>query len=273
MSGGQTTLLIFVCMLVALNWSDSSSAIAGLFLGIALSKYSLAFPLFLFLLYKKKYLAIGISLLVQFLGAVIISVWGGSSLVNILESYIYIFKFHTGLEGIHLGAWIHGDWGIITATIFTLLVSLGLVFTRIKRKRLNFKRRNQKFEDLCLLNILSIWAILVAYHRKYDATLYILFIALMIYVIYNNNIWNLSTKFISMLKTVFFTRLIAMSIPGGGGFEKLLPTFLADNWSVIMNGMTTIILLLTLIYIIWLRFKLIGMNSVSDKEDSTRVFL
>lgn len=47
---GQTTLLVFLLMLVAVLYAPRDWRISGLALGLALSKYSLSLPIFLFLL-------------------------------------------------------------------------------------------------------------------------------------------------------------------------------------------------------------------------------
>jgi len=70
---GQTTLLVFFFMLTALLVTRKNEFLAGILLGIALSKYSLAISVFLFLLLKREYLILIISLVVQVLGAAIVS--------------------------------------------------------------------------------------------------------------------------------------------------------------------------------------------------------
>ncbi len=66
---GQTTLLVFLLMLITLLSMERSWFGSGLSLGVALSKYSLSLPVFLFLIYKKKFEALLVTIGVQILGS------------------------------------------------------------------------------------------------------------------------------------------------------------------------------------------------------------
>jgi hypothetical protein len=60
---GQTTLFVFALMLGALLTMSKNWFASGIMLGFALSKYSVALPVFLFMLYEQKYRAIGTNLI------------------------------------------------------------------------------------------------------------------------------------------------------------------------------------------------------------------
>ncbi len=67
---GQTTLLVFLLMMVALIFSKRAWYVSGLALGLALSKYSLSIPIFLFFLYQKNFKALLLAIAVQLTGVV-----------------------------------------------------------------------------------------------------------------------------------------------------------------------------------------------------------
>ncbi len=67
---GQTTLLVFLLMLIALIFSKRAWVIAGLALGLALSKYSLSIPIFLFFLYQKNFKVLLLAVAVQLSGVI-----------------------------------------------------------------------------------------------------------------------------------------------------------------------------------------------------------
>ncbi len=181
---GQTTLLVLVCMLGAVVLGPSRPIVAGILLGIALSKYSLTFPAFLLFVYKKWYTSALTSLAVQLVGLVAITLIGGTAPQNVLASYLQILTLHTDLPGMHLASVLKSQ-GAITYLIIGL-ISIGLLTVLAywyRRNSYAHVSHNTTRVDVLLLTIVMLWNLLTFYHRRYDHVAAILYIGFILAVI------------------------------------------------------------------------------------------
>lgn len=173
---GQTSLLVLACSLGALFISDSRPWVAGILLGIGLSKYSLSFPFFLCLALQRRFLTLIVGLAVQISGVALINIISHSSPFEVLSAYLHILRLHAGLPGFHLTATLLRGLGVWS----TLIIGLGsailwvTVFTMYKRSR----RGLGSIDNFAVLTLAMVWNLLVFYHRRYDHIGMVLFIGL-----------------------------------------------------------------------------------------------
>ncbi len=178
---GQTSVFVLTFMLVALLLIRRSPLLAGAALGIALSKYSLTFPVLLLFLYQRRWKAIGVSIAVQLAGIAAIAWLGNSTPQDVLAEYARIQLGMWDSNGIHLRATLLKDWG---PWAYAVLVPGSLaVFALLARCHKSRRAAGRVFDhltELHLVSIIMLWSLLAVYHRFYDNTGAILFVALVI---------------------------------------------------------------------------------------------
>jgi hypothetical protein len=208
---GQTTILVLTLMVLAFAINKKSWLVSGLLLGIALSKYSVALPVFLFFLYKRQFKILGVSLLIQLIGVFIISWIGNSPPLSVMQSYYKIMLVHINLPGIHLGDLFPPDSSmrIIGPFILTIVVAGIFIYQQLRNRDIV----SDKFIDLHTLAILSLWTLLVAYHRPYDGIMIIFFIVLIMHGLSKTNRWQLSTVSRIGLIVYFSTAMLMLILP------------------------------------------------------------
>src|SRR5215216_422783 len=189
---GQTTLLVFLLMMIAILYAERSWQIAGSALGIALSKYSLSLPIFLFFLYKRNFKVILLAIAVQALGVLGLAAIGRTSPVTVAQENVRLLFELFDQPGVHLARFfeIFTDNHLLTeipVLIMTLLVFIPLFLWL--RGRSSTRAATEDVIDFHILTILFIWTMLVAYHRLYDTLILIFFIVLVFKGIAYPNIW------------------------------------------------------------------------------------
>jgi len=263
---GQTTLFVFALMLVALAMADKNWALSGLALGIALSKYSLALPVFIFLLLRRRYAVVGVSLAVQALGLLGLAFLTNVSPGQVLHEYVLMMNHHISFEGIHLSYSIGRLMldarlmpAFLTSALFTLLVwaPLGLW---LRRYFASLPADVMAFAEMHIFTILSLWTLLVAYHRHYDAALWIIFIGLILRGLEFNH-WQLSRRwrwtlalFVAILYFVRPYSIMSAILP-----DSLDRLFFV--WESLWDVHITVNLLLSLILTVILLYRLSAVQS------------
>lgn len=169
---GQTSLLVYVLMLFALLWIDKKPALAGFALGVALSKYSIALPVLIFFIIRKKTLPILTAFIVQIAAAQTLAWHTGSSLWSILLTNFQIAQEHTAYPGIHLtAAFPHpiGEFLLLVFSVMLCRIPLRWILLR--------KTQREKFTadilatgetQFILYHILVLFVLISVYHRNYD---------------------------------------------------------------------------------------------------------
>ena len=208
---GQTTIFVLTLMILALAIKEKSWLVSGLFLGIALSKYSIALPVFLFFLYKRQFKILGVSLLVQLMGVFIISWIGDSTPVSVIQSYYEIMLLHVDYPGIHLGELFspNSNMRISGPIVLTITVASLFGYQYLRNRAIV----SDKFSDLHVLSILSLWTLLVAYHRPYDGIMIIFFIVMIMYGLSQTDRWHLSAISRVGLIVYFSTAMLLLILP------------------------------------------------------------
>jgi hypothetical protein len=241
---GQTTLLVFLLMILALLYAERSWGIAGLSLGIALSKYSLSLPVFLFLLYKRKFKVLLLAILVQILGVLGISVVTGSSPFMIIFENIQLFFRLFDQPGVHLSRWFeflsdNHFVALIPVLFMTLLIFVPIIFWL--RNRTSSDPQAEDVIDFHLLTILFIWTILVAYHRLYDTLIIIFFVILVFKGLARPNLWKLTEKERAGLLVFMATIPVLLILPA-----RIVGRFLPNYYGKNSDFVTTCLLVLML---------------------------
>jgi len=251
---GQTTVLVFILMLGTLLTLKRHRFLAGLMLGLAMSKYSLAMPIFLFVLFQQAYGVAAMSLLVQTGGLLAVSWLGHRSPLVVGREYFQMVLHHMPLPGIHLATLFPA--GTITATIIVGIGSAAL-FMLLWHWRLRFRPfpaaspAGMNVGSFQVVIILTLWSLLAVYHRPYDTLAVILWIALLVYGLGNPNIWHLSQAQRSLFGGYLVGFIGVMSLPASlMGF--VLPPHLMPGWYQLVNQTMTLTLLVTLSLSLWL---------------------
>jgi hypothetical protein len=249
---GQITLLVFALMLITLLTADFAWPVAGVALGFALSKYSLALPMFLFMLYKKNYRVIFLAVLIQVLGVLGLVVVSRQPPATIVFENLQLFLQHFNQPGIQLSRWFaylssNGLASLIPALVMTGLVFLPLFFWLLKAGHTT--AQHGEIVDFHLLTILFIWTMLLGYHRLYDTLILVFFIVLVFKGSVSPSIWSLASRGRTALWT-FMLLLPAILILPARIVDLLLPFY----YGRVSDFITTILLVIMLaisMFLLW----------------------
>lgn len=241
---GQTTLLVFLLMILALIYADRSWRTAGFTLGIALSKYSLSLPVFLFLFYKRNFKVLLVAIAIQLLGVLGVALATATSPLTIIIENIQLFFRLFDQPGIHFSRWfeVFSDnpfVSLIPVLVLTLLIFVPLVLWL--RTLSPSDAESEAVVDFHLLTILFIWTLLIAYHRLYDTLIILFFIVLVFKGMATPNLWNLTEKerngLLAFMATIPAILILPARIVG-----RFLPNYYGRNGDFV----TTCILVLML---------------------------
>jgi hypothetical protein len=193
---GQTTLLVLTLMLLCLLTWERSWPLAGLFFGVALSKYSIALPLFLYAFYRRKFKVMAMAVLVQLSSLYLLSVLTGSRPLSILQSNYKIMQIHANMPGIYLAELFdHGSaMRLIAPVVLTALMLAYLAWTTYRQPRPARSAAGSSFRNRHLMAALALWTLLVAYHRPYDGVLVIFFMAIILYGFSEADSWQIRPR-------------------------------------------------------------------------------
>jgi len=241
-------------MLTALLVTRKNEFLAGILLGIALSKYSLAISVFLFLLLKREYLILIISLVVQVLGAAIVSLLGNYAPLLTIEYYLRMIGHHTSLPGIHLASLFPANDQLALIITFNTFLAVVIFLWGVgyqPRSKMPGAANGFTFAELHILSILTLWSLLAVYHRAYDTLIVIIFISMLIYGLSQSFLWNIAQRSQLGLKIFLIIFVSIMSIPGSiMGF--VLPSNLIPTWCQIISYTTTLTLIVAVCISFWL---------------------
>jgi hypothetical protein len=245
---GQTTLLVFTLMLVSLLTLNRGSLLPGLMLGLALSKFSLALPVFLFVAYRRRYPVLAISLLVQLSGLVLVSFISHRSPIDVLSDYWSVLLLHTDLPGINLVSLFNNQPVMMLAILVggsaAIIVFLWRWLPRASSGRTEGSRLT--FAEYHGLVTLLLWALLAIYHRVYDTVLVITFIALLIFGLAYDRGWNLLDRGKRMV-FAFLVIFVAVMLLPGSIMGVVLPDQLLETWLQLVSTVITLTLLTGLV--------------------------
>jgi hypothetical protein len=259
---GQTSLFVFYCMLASLHLANRDSHfLSGVSLGLALSKYSLALPVLLLMIYKKEFRVIGLALLIQVLGILSLAALTHSHPIAIVYENYQIMKVHLGQSGIHLSHLFanHPLPTGISMFVISLLMTLSIFLSvKSRNKRLLARPTAQKHNEHLLLVILIIWTLLIAYHKAYDSLLIILFLSAGFYWANPRISRGLTQPQKHFLRVVLAGSTIIFMLPASGVIYlgAVIPSTLISNWVEFHNYLLSMSLVFLLGYVFWLLYTL-----------------
>lgn len=246
LSSGQLSFLVFGMLLASALLLSRRPWLAGILLGVALSKYSLSLGFFIYYLLFERRLRLSLAaILVQIGGVVWLVLTTGSSVEQVLKEYALLFEHHARMEGIQLSALLStGGSNPPLSAAFTLLIGGFLAWYALKNP---LSRQAHPLVRLCLLTILLLWSLLVGYHRAYDALTFILFLGFSVsmvnYLKKQPGVARLNFTWIafSLLSAV------VMLLPAGSLVRAGLPEDWGTGWVTLVSKLTSVILLLALV--------------------------
>lgn len=171
---GQTSMFVYDVMIGALLLYRSHPLGAGVALGIALSKYSLVFPILLLFAYWRQWRVLAVAGAVQVLGLLAINVLGGTTPLTTIQAYLALALEHTAKSGIHIGSLYNGS------ALFRVLAPIGLTLV-IGAGFYRLRSQFASFGEFSLIVIGLLWGVLVVYHRMYDGLLILPFLVLLVW--------------------------------------------------------------------------------------------
>jgi len=248
LGNGQTSLLVFAAMLLAILL-EKEWLFGGVALGIALSKYSLAFPAVVLLMIERRYRPVIVGVIIQVLGLLALAVMSNQPPADIVRAYIKIAQLHIYQPGIHLATIF--PWGVVS-WLMVLLLSVGVAIAIGCHIRL-WVFSSHLIRPM-LFNILMIWALLAAYHRAYDTFVVVIFLVLVVELLigYRNLLSAFSRWGLAMIAAWV---LLVMILPARG-VERIvnMPSTFMPVWLKCQSVTVTISLLIILCASIWILY-------------------
>lgn len=251
--GQQTLICLFLIILALLN--KDKWLIAGVLLGIGISKYSVGLPVFLYFLLQRKYRVALMSLVIQ-VGMILLLAplkWG--SPINTVVAYLKIVAVNYSQNGVHLLARFSEQWiqialflAILCATVF--LITLQYFYYKI----MDLEGKGAVLNDL---NLITLAIFLITYHRVHDMPFMVFFLLLATVVlseIHNIGLSKLQTVlFLSSTGVIIFL-LLFPTIPGQIISALGLLDGSSESWTSV-EAMSSVAILMMFVLSAWLQLK------------------
>ncbi|HSL28257.1 MAG TPA: glycosyltransferase family 87 protein [Anaerolineales bacterium] len=269
---GQTTLIVFLCMLLAILYAKRSRLVAGLALGLALAKYSLSLPVFLFFIYKRNVRLLLLAVILQGLGVLALAALTQSSPVTIAMENVRLFVEIFNQPGVYIN--LASQFDLLTQNqlvrhipvlFMTLLVFL-LAFLWLRRRKATVSSGDEVM-DFHILTILFIWTMLVGYHRLYDTLILFFFLVLVFKGLAYPNVWKLGSRERTLLLFLLAAIPPILILP-----ERIVDQVFPWYYGPVSNGVTAALFVVMLICSMYLLRRYVQARRiarVSEAADST----
>ncbi|MCR5107564.1 MAG: DUF2029 domain-containing protein [Lachnospiraceae bacterium] len=186
---GQHTLFAFFFFLLAVYCLEIKGLrgflLTSLSLFICYFKYTLTVPLAIYFIYRRKYKEVGVSVLFHLILTIFSALWLGDSFINMIIKPLKVSSALLAEGGIDLGAIFKGSL-IAYILAFVILIALLLYAVRLKEGY-----------DGVLISVLTLFSLVITYHRTYDFFVLIVVIALF---------YNIETS--AYMKAYYFLMMI-----------------------------------------------------------------
>jgi hypothetical protein len=266
---GQTTLTVFLFMLLAIIYAKRSWQIAAIALGIALSKYSVALPVFLFFLYKRNFkISLG-AVVIQALGVLALAGIAGTSPVTVAMENVRLFFDILNQPGVYLN--LSSILQILTpnqvlgqlAVVLMTAIVFVLFFLWARRRKVKTPVADDEIMDFHVLALLFVWTLLAGYHRIYDAVILIVFVILVFKGIASPTIWRLSSLEKTLLMIYTAAVPAVLIVP-----ERLVDKVFPSYYGRLSTSVTSIFFIMMLIISMLLlrRYALVRRTEVAAQE-------
>lgn len=244
---GNPALFVFTGMLLSVILYKKHWLLAGIALGIALSKYSLSIPILIFFLYKKNFKVIAVTLLTQIISLLVLAWITWTNPFTILSEYVQIFLWVAGhgQGGIQLSVYLSNqlETVFLVAAAFSIGV-LGIMIWWVKNGNRFRVIQENPLVDLLVLVILTSWGLLVLYHREYDCIVLIIFWGVLITLLRRNQLVNNPNLKKAVLITLVFS--VAWLSRPGSILDLFFPGIYSTTVVIATKFITTLILSLDL---------------------------
>jgi hypothetical protein len=271
---GQTTLVVFALMLGALLTMSQSWLISGALLGLALSKFSVALPVLVFALFRRKYRVLAVSAIVQALGLLAIAWLGQESPLSVLGQYARMFSVYAALpqevcqQCIHLANFLLQGNRLAYLATYAIAALILVALWIWTARSLRLRAMGPSFAEFHLFTVLGLGSLLVVYHHSYDSGIGILFVCLLVSGLVGN-LWGLSTSQRQGLWLFLAAFILALNLPG-----EILGAFLSgprlDAWMRMVNEGMTVGLLSALGVSLWLLLRPVVQGNSPDEAPVER---
>jgi hypothetical protein len=242
-ANGQPSILVFFLMIVTLLLRRNYWLWAGLALGVAMSKYSIALPVALFLLFEKRFRLLAVAFAVQVIALLAVAALDGSSILKTIEVYLSMLTFYsTGEASVHLGYTLReldALPGVVIA-VGTMVTLASMIFS--------YRRGWQGADLLAVNSLLALWTLLATYHRVYDMMLLLLFWILCLSAV---TTWQLPRLQSYALGIFWLASLTLMCLPGENA-PSFFPRELAELLLLRIEWADTLLLVASWAVNLWL---------------------
>ncbi len=244
---GQPSILVIVFMLLAWIWAEDRPYLAGLLLGVALSKYSLALGFWIYFTFFEWRPKLSLSAAgVQVVGLIVLAGLGNSNVLEAIDGYIQLFLHHAPMEGIQLTSLLPGinAYSPPLAIALTAIVGIPLFFILKRIKAGPRPLESRPIVQAMLLTVLTFWSLMVAYHRAYDLQVFIIALGstLLLRTIDDQDRpkeWVLRSH-----SAYAVLSIIMLSLPAGGILRSWLPEDFGPIWiRLVLRASTWVILI------------------------------
>jgi hypothetical protein len=250
---GQTTLLVFFLMIVALLLHKRNWLVSGILLGVAMSKFTLAVPAFIVMFYRRNYRALAVGVLLHGVALLALSLIAQRSPLAVLESYTQVAsRFLIIVRGIHLATLFPQQSDVLVYAILGAgLLLLAWIAAWTPRPNPETESLSHAPVEFHLFTVLCLWVLLVIYHRIYDAAISITFVALLVYGLTHAEVWKLSPrgKLGMLVALVFF---VGVQMLPGEIVGRFLPADQTATWLWLVDIAITVSLVAALALSVWL---------------------
>jgi hypothetical protein len=230
---GQPSILVIAMMLLTWIWAKERPVLAGLLLGIALSKYSLALGFWIYFLLIERRPKLSLTAIAVQLGGLFGLAWlGDLTLSEAIDGYVQLFLHHAPMEGIQLTSLLPGidAYSPPLAITLSFLVGLPLAYVLLRRRTQLQTIAAQPILRTTFLTILTFWSLMVAYHRAYDLQVFLIVVGLIFLLWRAQGRAPVTEKVITASGLYTAISLILLSLPAGSLLRGWLPTDLGSLW-------------------------------------------
>lgn len=166
---GQHTIMAFFFYLLAIYFSErKKDHVAGVALAISFFKYTLTAPLAIYFLYKKKYKVLAVSIGIHVALTIVAAVWLKSSIWEMIVKPLQIASRFSSSGFVDIGSIV----GIKNVGMIIPLLAMLAILIYVMRGK-------YRGTDSELLTVLTLFSLVIAYHRLYDY--FILIIPVIVY--------------------------------------------------------------------------------------------
>lgn len=202
---GQHTLFAFCFFLIAVYFSEyrekRNIVITVCALFVSFFKYTLTAPLVLYFVYKKRYKEIIIPVVMHGVLTVISAFWLKDSFLNMIIKPLKVSSALSAEGGLDISALLGGS---PLAYVFAVLIMAALFIICIKMPQ---------GYDRVVMSLLTLWSLIITYHRTYDFFVMIVVAALFIELAQKNEKSEditFSEKFLNNLNVYYIVTMVAV---------------------------------------------------------------